>query len=286
MQKEMMESGVRRVGRRAAGFTLIELLVVIAIIALLAAILFPVFAQAREKARQSSCASNLKQLGVALSMYVQDHDERFMSYGIFPAGHPDAGDVQDWGKYYWPFQCEPYIKGFPTEFTGTKSNIFVCPSAPNDKPQYLAEDRATQIMPQPAASWGLTTLTTDEDGDPALSYWASYAINEHITDDGPKDSAALAAWGEPASTYMVMEATDSEIEGDELDELLFQHTGGTNVLYMDGHVKWTRAQYKDNDPTKAENWVNPRFYPEPGASDPSDGGGEFDGGAWTPQSDD
>ena len=62
---------------RRKGFTLIELLVVIAIIAILAAILFPVFAKAREKARTSSCASNLKQLGLAAMMYVQDYDEKF-----------------------------------------------------------------------------------------------------------------------------------------------------------------------------------------------------------------
>ncbi|MFQ6098945.1 MAG: DUF1559 domain-containing protein, partial [Armatimonadota bacterium] len=65
---------------RTVGFTLIELLVVIAIIAILAAILFPVFSRAREKARQASCQSNLKQLALGFLMYAQDYDEKFYSY--------------------------------------------------------------------------------------------------------------------------------------------------------------------------------------------------------------
>ncbi|MEP6757131.1 MAG: DUF1559 domain-containing protein [Chthonomonadales bacterium] len=92
------------------GFTLIELLVVIAIIAILAAILFPVFAQAREKARQASCQSNLKQISLSGLMYAQDYDEQYpMSYYGFSA----SGSTTS-----WPVLVQPYIKS---------SQVLMCP---------------------------------------------------------------------------------------------------------------------------------------------------------------
>ena len=90
------------------GFTLIELLVVIAIIAILAAILFPVFAQAREKARQSSCLSNCKQMGTAVMMYTDDYDE------TYPVGFR-SWDTND---YWWPM-VYPYVKN---------DKVIICPS--------------------------------------------------------------------------------------------------------------------------------------------------------------
>lgn len=100
--------------RHRSGFTLIELLVVIAIIAILASILFPVFARAREKARQSACLSNVKQIVLALDMYAQDYDE------MYPPG-------------YTPFQDEPNWRDFVAPYMKNKQ-ILVCPSQKKDRP--------------------------------------------------------------------------------------------------------------------------------------------------------
>src|SRR5687767_14923164 len=100
---------------RSRGFTLIELLVVIAIIAILAAILFPVFARAREKARQSTCLSNLKNLGLAISMYTGDFDDRVPMFFDQPANLAGAGY-----RAHWPGKIEPYVRNIA---------IYNCPSS-------------------------------------------------------------------------------------------------------------------------------------------------------------
>jgi prepilin-type N-terminal cleavage/methylation domain-containing protein/prepilin-type processing-associated H-X9-DG protein len=120
--------------KRIRAFTLIELLVVIAIIAILAAILFPVFAQARAKARAISCLSNLRQIGTATNMYVQDYDE------TLPAGWGQSGDpnVPD-GAQVWRVSLQPYIQkvagGNKDVYAGTKSaSIFRCPDQQTEAP--------------------------------------------------------------------------------------------------------------------------------------------------------
>lgn len=160
------------------GFTLIELLVVIAIIAILAAILFPVFAQAREKARQASCLSNIKQMGTATMMYVQDYDERYPyldpAYNGVTAigiGLPNGQTLTKPFVWAWPLQLYPYIKN---------QQVFVCPSD-GFKGAY---------------SWGPVY-----DPNSSSSIWdkplpMSYVINEEAYQNG----MALAAVNFPADT--------------------------------------------------------------------------------------
>ena len=115
------------------GFTLIELLVVIAIIAILAAILFPVFARAREKARQSSCLSNVKQIGTGLLMYAQDYDE------VLPA--------ISFAAVQWNTLLQPYVMNSVTGTTTTSSVMSALPLSPPSR------WRRYSSLPRPCGAW-------------------------------------------------------------------------------------------------------------------------------------
>ncbi|MGQ9880984.1 MAG: prepilin-type N-terminal cleavage/methylation domain-containing protein [Armatimonadota bacterium] len=143
---------------RVRGFTLIELLVVIAIIAILAAILFPVFAQAREKARAAACLSNMKQLALGIQMYAQDYDEVYVgSYGY----------ANGWGQcpmFVWQDMIYPYIKN---------RQIFGCPSRPQ---QVFVRDNGRLNCAPVAALYG--TAVGQELGTSANPWTLGYFYNE------------------------------------------------------------------------------------------------------------
>jgi len=144
-----------------SGFTLIELLVVIAIIAILAAILFPVFAQAREKARAISCLSNIKQVDLAFQMYLQDYDEE-MVLGNDP-------------QYWWPSLLQPYIKTW---------NIYRCPD-----------------MSDPYDIWGSGPLDWYGNWQAFASVGYNYLVLSHFGGDCSNSTGhALASVSQPAGT--------------------------------------------------------------------------------------
>jgi prepilin-type N-terminal cleavage/methylation domain-containing protein/prepilin-type processing-associated H-X9-DG protein len=205
------------------GFTLIELLVVIAIIAVLAAMLFPVFARAREKARQSSCQSNLKQLGLAVSMYAQDHDEvlPIRWYG----GSNDAWDA----PFLWMDLIYPYVKN---------EQVFTCPSGSGDAGAWndLNSLHAN-------CSYGWNCGVADACRLSRIEYPARAVISG---DKWPGTwEGRLCPCSPDNSLYCHGHAPDT-------------HNDGANYLYFDSHVKWQRPNsvgFGADRPTALPHWV-------------------------------
>jgi prepilin-type N-terminal cleavage/methylation domain-containing protein/prepilin-type processing-associated H-X9-DG protein len=240
--------GKRSARRSGAGFTLIELLVVIAIIAILAAILFPVFAQARAKARQATCTSNLKQIGLAFLMYVQDYDET-MPYCVNSVGNVDANPARAYDQL-----VQPYVKGRFAS-TGVDSGIFGCPSDGLDRgiaANGLPFVKRTYSM----ISAGGRGVAQADMPDP---------IGGGRVFSPGRPTAAIPA---PANTLLLGEAPavgnnnvftsnlsiirlDRPVGGVNRSQdwggvnnrpIAPIHNGGWDYLFCDGHVKWMRPE--------------------------------------------
>jgi len=202
------------------GFTLIELLVVIAIVAILAAILFPVFAQARDKARSTSCLSNARQIGVAFMMYAQDYDE-YLPLTTFPVLSNS-----------WTDTVQPYIKN---------RGIFRCPSdgsANWERPlaNETAVRRASYFLNAWMAGSNIYGRLSAIDSPASVIYMAESADN--IT----RDHFHPFYWGNPSEqTSAFMQNLTFDPQRDLTKELaLERHQGGFNVAYADGHAKWVK----------------------------------------------
>jgi len=205
---------------KVRAFTLIELLVVIAIIAILAAILFPVFAKVREKARQASCASNLKQIGLAITQYVQDNDE------IYPATRPRNvivnGVRQD--SSCWQVVVQPYVKS---------AGVFKCPDVSST--QFVNGSNNTIPVSYEASHGGFTGNQFGGPGPMGVTP-QSWSSNLDIP-------AALAQVDSPAQVILVGEhrgRQDPEFWDNSNDMTFVNHTQQTNFLFCDGHVKTLR----------------------------------------------
>lgn len=212
------------------GFTLIELLVVIAVIAIIAAILFPVFAHVREKARQTTCASNLKQLGLAIAQYAQDYDDTYpLAYYPTVPAQPDVtwrGLTFPYTKSAALYSCpsNPYNSGAMTtagdddQFRisyGANETLLATPTSPHHSVILAAVDTPTEIFlvgESDSAAWELHYLP--QTGTPALPQW----VNDPLSDPTCSQCHLPAA----PSTHA---------------ELFVGHSGFGNWLFADGHVK-------------------------------------------------
>ena len=203
-------------------FTLIELLVVIAIIAILAAILFPVFATAREKARQSTCTNNLKQLGIGLLQYVSDYDDTFPISGY---------SVPSTGSMGWRQMIYPYVKS---------TGVYACPDN-----TYTGTDAVTTGVPALPRNYAINSNfevspSTNVYGViPLMSSLLVPTSAVYLTENVSGDSRTLfQTWGptNPAGQWpnqMVYYASSSSS-----GQLYFPgHSGMFNILFADGHVK-------------------------------------------------
>ncbi len=193
-------------------FTLIELLVVIAIISILASILFPVFARARENARRASCQSNLKQIGLGFLMYAQDYDERLPTTANGISGTFLWPDGTTSGRSYWNLKIYPYVKNI---------QVFNCPS----------NNYRWGGGPDSGITYGANSVLLYSATDIGLSLAAIVNVSQTIlVADSSNTITHTSGNYTISSTYN----TSSSARG----FISYRHLDGGNITFADGHVKW------------------------------------------------
>jgi prepilin-type N-terminal cleavage/methylation domain-containing protein/prepilin-type processing-associated H-X9-DG protein len=240
---EKEKTRMRRTGYRP-GFTLIELLVVIAIIAILAAILFPVFAQARDKARQAACLSNAKQIALACRMYAQDWDE---------VNVPERLLLKGGNLISFRANLQPYVKN---------KQVFVCPSVPDLNTfvtiPYGDWDHGKGLPGNQhlTAGYGMNRVhwqagapnpsTGDNYGVPDASV-ANPAecifIEDSLSGVAPGYDGWYSVYYQPNTPGYIRGVTvNPQFPKGKNDQGAFRHNGGATYIFMDGHAHWYRPE--------------------------------------------
>ena len=220
--------------RKHRGFTLIELLVVIAIIAILAAILFPVFARAREKARQTACLNNCKQMGLGVLMYAQDYDEMYVP--SFTWG-PSVWRGSSLTCTYWFINLQPYVMN---------EQICVCPSAYSPG-AFMGDDYGVNTSLCRTLAWGGTGRKMAEVKYPAETLC--------IADSDYCRNAAVYA----TSNAYVIYGPGGGMPYCFSGFMPARHNEGANIVFADGHAKWHKLH---DDPRCTEVCpVQPQEFP-------------------------
>ena len=246
--------------RTRKAFTLIELLVVIAIIAILAAILFPVFARARENARRASCMSNLKQIGLGLMMYTQDYDEHYPSRGYTTPTDQIPPDNQVWyssggtNSWFWQQIIYPYTKS---------EQLYRCPNGVPSTYPYSGNYGTNGVIMQSSLGLSMAALespsTTYLAMDSGMYYMEINSGTDFVTSPsgwfwyipGTQKYSGCPLTG-CNSTYPMTGDTGADFDSDG------RHFDGNNVIFGDGHVKWvkTAAIWDEAQKYKAGGYTN------------------------------
>jgi prepilin-type N-terminal cleavage/methylation domain-containing protein/prepilin-type processing-associated H-X9-DG protein len=240
--------GARNAQLRKSGFTLIELLVVIAIIAILAAILFPAFAKARESARRSSCSSNMKQIGLGIMQYTQEYDEKM----------PPANEVGSWwGDNSWQRTAQPYIKSFavfrcPSDGADVTKGGWVRPGCSYGANALLGGDNGFKIRGAfaPGGDWGHPMVATASLNRPTDTIMLAERHNTDVQSTGNDGNAIQGSAPFIGANWMDGWLGPGEIPDGAVAPATYpngpngavsaKHLETANFLFCDGHVKSMR----------------------------------------------
>ena len=258
--------------RKSRAFTLIELLVVVAIISILAAILFPVFARARENARRASCLSNLKQMGLAMMMYVQDYDETYPETIVRVTTGTPASAMPDgvfWvsGYIFWPQLLYPYHQNIQMFWCPSSSISYTGASTSKHVPGNGQYGANSLLMPTDYVSTVKLASVQSAATTYAFMDWGTYSATWYQAVTSSGNVYYMPGMGQIGGSCSSITTTTNIPDCQS-----GRHFDGLNVAFADGHAKWLKGSVVMAESKKCHNGTS------------SSSGCPADQSAWNPMS--